>query len=157
MRSPVSHQMADSTHNSIAQAAGLAQNGRTTTRNDLNVIDNTLADCAIPLTGPFQAALEEQSKIGWLGMLRGYWANAWQQAYVDTIHVPLTEERKDQNKRLIQMAGWQKKLVQVTWSRAIKLWTTRNDERHGWEKESRDQARREVLHKELEDLYERKD
>jgi hypothetical protein len=90
----------------------------------LNVIGNTLTDRAIPLTGPFQAALEAQSHIGWLGMLRGYSANAWQQAYVYTIHLPLTEERKDRNKRLIQMAGWQKKLVQVTWSLAIKLWTT---------------------------------
>jgi hypothetical protein len=55
------------------------------------------------------------------------------------------------------MAGWQRKVLQTTWGMSIKLWTLRNNERHGWDKESRDQSRREVLHKELEDLYLRKD
>jgi hypothetical protein len=50
-------------------------------------------------------ALEEQSKIGWLGMLQLYWANKWQQAYIHTFHVLQTEEQKDHNKHLIQMAG----------------------------------------------------
>ncbi len=38
----------------------------------------------------------------------------------------------------------------------IILWKTCNDERHGWDKESRNSARREVLHKELEMIYDRK-
>jgi hypothetical protein len=36
------------------------------------------------------------------------------------------------------------------------LWTIRNDERHRWDKESRDSAKREVIHKELENIYNRK-
>jgi hypothetical protein len=54
------------------------------------------------------------------------------------------------------MQQWQKKLVQATWEQMIALWKTRNDERHGWDKESRNSARREVLHKELEAIYIRK-
>ena len=38
----------------------------------------------------------------------------------------------------------------------ITLWTTRNEERHGWDKESRDRSRREVLHHELAEIYGRK-
>jgi hypothetical protein len=38
----------------------------------------------------------------------------------------------------------------------ISMWTAQNNKRHGHNKESRDRARREVLHKELEDLYNRK-
>jgi hypothetical protein len=52
---------------------------------------------------------------------------------------------------------WQKKLMQTAcWSLMIQLWKTRNDERHGWDNESRDRARPEVLHKELEEIYNRK-
>ncbi len=36
------------------------------------------------------------------------------------------------------------------------LWTLRNEERHGWDKESCDNAKREVLNKELEEIYSKK-
>jgi hypothetical protein len=68
----------------------------------LNVIDNMVEDLVIPTNGPFRVALKEQQKIGWLGMLRGYWANAWQQVYVNTFHVSPIKEWKDCNKCLIQ-------------------------------------------------------
>jgi hypothetical protein len=123
----------------------------------LDVIDRALATRAIPIHGPFRAALEAQEKIGWLAMLRGYWATAWQESFEATRFVPLNEEKKDRLKRQIQMAGWQRKVIQTMWGMSIKLWKLRNDERHGWDKESRDRSRREVLHKELEDLYLRKD
>jgi hypothetical protein len=55
------------------------------------------------------------------------------------------------------MAGWQKKLIQATWSMSIQLWQLQNDERHGWDIESRDRSRGKVLHTELEALYSRKD
>jgi hypothetical protein len=58
-----------------------------------------------------------------------------------------------QNKRKIIMTRWQKKIIQSIWAQMRKLWTLCNDERHGWDKESRDRAQRELLHKELEDLY----
>jgi hypothetical protein len=54
------------------------------------------------------------------------------------------------------MGRWQKQTIQTIWGSLITLWKTRNDERHGWDKESRDSARREVLHKELEELFDRK-
>jgi hypothetical protein len=41
----------------------------------------------------------------------------------------------------------------MMWRTLIQLWKLRNDERHGWDKESRDNARREVLHKELKEIY----
>jgi hypothetical protein len=50
------------------------------------------------------------------------------------------------------MGRWQKQIIQTIWGSLITLWKTRN----GWDKESRDSARREVLHKELEELYDRK-
>ena len=69
---------------------------------------------------------------------------------------PPNESRKNKSKRLRHMARWQKKIIQTIWASSIKLWKTRNDERHGWEKASRDSARREVLHKELQEIYDRK-
>jgi hypothetical protein len=47
----------------------------------LNVIDSALAGRPINTTGVFREALEAQSQIGWLGLLRGYWSQAWQKAY----------------------------------------------------------------------------
>jgi hypothetical protein len=101
--------------------------------------------------------LEAQEKIGWLTMLRGYWATTWQETFEETLYVASDEDKKDQHKRLIQMAGWQRKVLQTTWGMSIKLWTLHNNERHGWDKESPNRSQREVLHKELEDLYLRKD
>jgi hypothetical protein len=89
----------------------------------LDVIDRALATRAIPMHGPFHAALEAQVKIGWLAMLHGYWARAWQESFEQTVHVPLDEEKKDRHKRLIQMAGWQRKLIQTMWGMSTKLWT----------------------------------
>jgi hypothetical protein len=79
--------MANITHHSTAKADGMAQNQQTAPRNNLlNAIDNTLANRDIPTNGPFRVALEEQSKIGWLGMLWGYWANTWQQESATSVH-----------------------------------------------------------------------
>jgi hypothetical protein len=44
----------------------------------------------------------------------------------------------------------------TVWGSMITLWKLRCDERHGWDKESGDRARREVLHKELEAIYDRR-
>jgi hypothetical protein len=96
------------------------------------------------------------TNIGWLGMMRGYLSNGWQPTYEQTHQVSTGKNQKDWNKYLIKMAGWQKKILQTKWSLLIKLGTTRNDEHHGWDKESRDKATCEVLHKELQALYLRK-
>jgi hypothetical protein len=47
------------------------------------------------------------------------------------------------------MGRWQKQLIQTVWRSMITLWKTRNDEHHGWDAETKESARREVLHKEL--------
>jgi hypothetical protein len=122
----------------------------------INCIDAALSNRAILISGPFTKALTAQSEIGWVSMLRGHWSKEWQQAYDKSYHEPDDESRKERNKRHLTMARWQKKIIQSTWSFMIQLWKLRNDERHGWDKASRDSARREVLHKELEDLYSRK-
>jgi hypothetical protein len=44
----------------------------------INCLDRAMAGRAIPLTGPFQQALESQARIGWMSMLRGYWLQEWQ-------------------------------------------------------------------------------
>jgi hypothetical protein len=123
----------------------------------INCMDNAMADRAIITAGPFQKALESQSRIGWLAMLLGYWSREWQQANGMTYHTLTTETRKERNKRHLTMTRWQKKLIQSTWGSMIALWTIRNKERHGRDKESQDNAPREVLHKELEYFYDRKD
>jgi hypothetical protein len=122
----------------------------------IDCLDKALSGRAIIPTGPFSSAIESQARIGWLGLLRGYWSVQWQQEYEQTYEEPDAETRKERNKRSLQMGRWQKQLIKTVWGSLITLWTTRNDERHGWDKESRDLARREVLHKELEDLYARK-
>jgi hypothetical protein len=122
----------------------------------LHCIDSALAGRYITTTGPFRAALVAQARIGWLGMLRGYWTNEWQKAYERTYVVPAEEDRKERNKRTLTMTRWQRRILQNTWGTIIKLWTTRNEERHGWDKESRESARREVLHIELADIYDKK-
>ena len=42
------------------------------------------------------------------------------------------------------------------WGSMISLWNLRNEERHGWDQESKDRSRREVLHAELADIYTQK-
>ncbi len=122
----------------------------------IDCIDKALAGRAIPLTGPFQSTLKSQARIGWLGLLRGYWCKTWQKEYEKTYEVPRDETRKDKNKRHLQMGRWQKQLIQTLWTSMIVLWTTRNAERHGWDAESKESAKRELLHKELEAIYDRK-
>jgi hypothetical protein len=122
----------------------------------LTCLDNSLAGRPNPTRGPFGAALLAQVHIGWTAMFRGYWSLEWQKAYTRTYPVPEEETRKQKNKRHYQMEHWQKKIIQQIWRSLIALWTTRNTERHGWDKESRDGARREVLHHELASIYARK-
>jgi hypothetical protein len=93
--------------------------------------------------------------MGWLG-LKGHWSNKWQQAYDNTYTAPGEETRKEKNTRKRSMDRWQKKIIHTLWGSMIQLWTTRNEERHGWDQDSRDSSRRKVLHKELEDIYLRK-
>jgi hypothetical protein len=123
----------------------------------IDCIDKAISGQIITTKGPFQSALEYQARIGWLGLLCGYWSKSWQQDYEQTYEDPDKETRKEKNKQSLQMGRWQKQIIQTIWSSLITLWKTCNDEHHGWDKESRDSAtRREVLHKELEDLYARK-
>jgi hypothetical protein len=122
----------------------------------LHCIDSALAGRDIAITGPFRDAIEAQARIGWLSMLRGYWTKEWQKAYERTYPTPQEETRKDKNKRTLKMTRWQRRIIHHTWTGMTDLWNIRNEERHGWDKESRDNARREVLHTELADIYGRK-
>jgi hypothetical protein len=122
----------------------------------LNCIDSAIAERANIINGTFNNALDSQSKIGWIDMIRGYWSSSWQIAYEQLYSVPLDEDRKAKNKRSLHMQRWQKKLIQTIWHSMIQLWKLRNDERHGWDAESRESARREVLHYELAKIYNRK-
>jgi hypothetical protein len=122
----------------------------------LHCIDCALAGRAVATTGPFSAALQSQARIGWLAMLRGYWSQEWQHAHDRTYLVPDDETRKERLQRQLFMGRWQNTIIQTTWSSTIQLWTLRNNERHGWDKESRDLARREVIHHELAEIYARK-
>jgi hypothetical protein len=90
-------------------------------------------------------------------MLQGYWSHEWQVAYESTYATPATEDRKAKTKRLLQMGRWQKNIITAIWGAMIKLWKLRNEERHGWDQESRERSRREVLHFELEEIYNRKE
>ncbi len=105
-----------------------------------------------------RTTLNSQACIGWLGLLRGYWSTRWQQEYKTVYKDPTEDTRKEKTKRKLQMGRWQNQIIQTIWSALITLWKTRNDERHGWgwDAETKESARREVLHKELEELYERK-
>ncbi len=119
--------------------------------------DCALTDRRVTTLGSFHAALKAQEKIGWTAMLRKYWANQWQSEYKRTYQTPDGETCKNKNKRHQQMKRWQKKVIQTTWTALIQLWTLRNKEQHGWDKESRDSAGQEVLHKELADIYDKRD
>jgi hypothetical protein len=117
-------------------------------------INNVMADRTINTNGPFHQVLEAQACIGWVSMLSGYWLQTWQIEYDSMYIIPIDETRKAKNKCSLQMACWQKrKLVQTVWGSMIKLWKTCNNERHKWDKESRDSASQAVLHKELEAIY----
>jgi hypothetical protein len=122
----------------------------------LDCLDRAMASRPIHPHGPFHQAIEAQAKIGWLSMLQGYWSQEWQAAYETTYHPPDEEERKAKTKRLRDMTSWQKTMIKTVWTSMIHLWKLRNDERHGWDTESRDRSRREVLHHELAEIYERK-
>jgi hypothetical protein len=119
-------------------------------------LDCAMANRLIYTHGPFHRALKAQSKIGWVSMLQGYWSQEWQMTYKRLHQVPTDEDRKAKNKHILQMARWQKLIIQTVWDVMIKLWKIRNDERHGWDQESRDRSRREVLHHKLAEIYGRK-
>jgi hypothetical protein len=119
----------------------------------LDVIDKAIAGRPISVAGPFAHILRSQERIGWRAMLHGYWSIEWQKAYTASYTIPTVENTKERNKRHVAMALWQKRIIQTTWSLMIRLWKIRNDERHGRDAETRDQARREVLQNEIEVLY----
>jgi hypothetical protein len=77
-------------------------------------------------------------------------------AYKKLYSVPNGEDRKAKNKRKLQMQRWQKKIIQTIWHSMIQLWKLWSDKRHGWDAESRERARREVLHYKLAEIYNRK-
>jgi hypothetical protein len=106
----------------------------------VNCINNTLSGRDNKTTGIFRQALKAQARIGWQAMLRGYWTKEWQRAYEKSYHVPEGETKKIKNKRHRDMARWQKKVIQCTWTSMIQLWKLRNNERNGWDKETRDNA-----------------
>ncbi len=54
------------------------------------------------------------------------------------------------------MQWWQKKVIQRTWHFMIKLWKLQNNDRHGWDAESRESSRREVMHYALTEIYNKK-
>jgi hypothetical protein len=119
----------------------------------IECLDKTLSDRDQLTAGPIRSALEAQQRIGWLGMIEGHWSNEWQKAYDKTYTEPTEEIRKEKNTRKRSMDRWQKKMIQTIWGSMVQLWTTRNKEQHGWDQDSQDSSRREVLHKELEDIY----
>jgi hypothetical protein len=106
----------------------------------LNCIDSAIAERANIINGTFNNALDSQSKIGWIDMIRGYWSSSWQIAYEQLYSVPLDEDRKAKNKRSLHMQRWQKKLIQTIWHSMIQLWKLRNDKRHGWDAKSSTQT-----------------
>jgi hypothetical protein len=70
--------------------------------------------------------------------------------------IPLEETNKQKSKGKTQVMRWQKKILKSMWGSLLQLWTTQHKERHGWDKEGRDNARREVMHTELFQIYYRK-
>jgi hypothetical protein len=122
----------------------------------VNCIDSTLSGRDTNTTGTFSQTLKAQACIGWQAMLCGYWTKEWQRAYERSYPVLEGETKKIKNKWHRDMARWQKKVIQCTWTSMIQLWKLRIKERCGWDKETRNNARQEVLHTELADLYNRK-
>ena len=55
------------------------------------------------------------------------------------------------------MERWQSQLIKTAWLNMITLWTLRNEERHGRDKETREKAGHEVLTNELKVLYTNRD
>ena len=120
----------------------------------LSCVDKALAGTVIQATpGPHQVAYNAQEAIGWLGLIRGYWAKKWQHAF-ETSQQQAQDETDTQRKiRERQMPRWQAKVVQTLWHGLIQLWQLRNEERHGRDAESREAARRSVIHHDLAEIY----
>ncbi len=119
----------------------------------VHVIDRAMAGRPISVHGTFTEALRAQERIGWRSLLQGHWASEWQDAYRTTYNNPTKETPADKTKRKTQMERWQSQLIKTAWTNMIALWTLRNEERHGRDKETREKARHEVLTNELKVLY----
>ena len=119
----------------------------------LDALDRAMAGRPISVGGPFATALRAQECIGWRCMLQGYWAREWQIAFRRTYPKPSDETDDDKIQRFATMDRWQARLIRVIWTGLIRLWTIRNDDRHGRGKETREQARHTVLTNELKRLY----
>ena len=123
----------------------------------IDVLDRAIAGRPISLSGPFSNLLRTQERIGWRAMLQGYWSVEWQTTYLSTYEAPTTESRKDKQQWILAMALWQKRVLTTTWPQMIRLWTLRNEERHGRDAETKEQARREVLLNAIRTVYEDRD
>jgi hypothetical protein len=102
----------------MAITTGITTNGRKLTTVSI-AHSETKQSMKIDLSS--QGALMAQARIGWLGMLIGYWTREWQTASEQTYPVPGDESRKKKNKWLITMKEWQMKILQTTWRFMIKF------------------------------------
>ena len=123
----------------------------------LNVINRALVGRPISVTGPFERVLRAQEQIGWRSLLHGHWAKEWQISYQTSYATPADESIADKSKRHIHMRRWQTQLIRTMWTSMIAMWKIRNDDRHGRDKETREEALHEVLKNEIHKLYAHRD
>jgi hypothetical protein len=115
----------------------------------LDCIDRSPSNRDQTMVDTFRPAMKAQQWIGWLGLFWDYWTKEWQHAYENTYSIQTEETHKQRNKHMCDMEPLQKKVLQTLLSSMITLWTTRYKERHGRDKDTRDSARRKVLHSKL--------
>jgi hypothetical protein len=123
----------------------------------INVLGRALSGQPISVGGIFNVALRAQEKIGWRSMFQGYWASEWQTAYIDKYATPAVENTADKLQRQTNMERWQAQLIKTVWTNMVNLWKVRNEEQHGRDKETRENACHEVLTNELKLLYDNRE
>ncbi|KAI2494586.1 hypothetical protein MHU86_19956 [Fragilaria crotonensis] len=90
--------------------------------------------------------IRQQAKIGWRQMLQGRFSKAWsdiQQRYHE-LTFPTQQYTPDK---------WQVGLIQKIWEHRHKVWILRNEDLHGRDIRSRQQAERKEIQRQLHAIY----
>ncbi|KAI2503136.1 hypothetical protein MHU86_11327 [Fragilaria crotonensis] len=97
--------------------------------------------------------IEQQSHIGWRQIFNGRFGTAW------SMYQERYYSRNDMTSRLKAMTGkrWQTNLIHVIWNQWFLLWSTRNQDVHGADVQSRRQIETATIAREIRELHDARD
>ena len=113
-------------------------------------MDNASPDAVSPCLFPMEVRrlIIQQNEIGWRQIVRGRFSTEWERLQNDYYN---RHRKKTRYRRTGTM--WQKQLILLIWELWFELWKLRNDQIHGTTAETRAQADRRDMERQLTAIY----